>query len=244
MPERLSRREFINASGILLAAAAAGSAGMLTGCLGVPGKTSSPPTSITQLPGVIYSPDTLRANRIPPGQTETSAWPQVQSGSTPALSLQNWSFTLSGEIENPLTMSYAEFTALKTEKVFSDIHCVTRWTRLGNLWEGYSAQMLADMAGLKASARYAIVSGYGGFTTNLPLSDFLQPDVLFAVKHDDADLSPEHGWPLRLVVPRLYFWKSAKWVTGIEFSATDKPGFWESRGYNNHGDPWKEERYS
>lgn len=217
---------------------------MLEGCCSVPGKTSSPPTSITQLLGVIYSSDTLRANRIPPGQTETSQWPQVQADGTPAINLDEWSFSISGEVENEVKLTYGEFTSLAVEKVFSDIHCVTTWTRLNNLWEGFGAQTVTDLVKLKPDARYVIVKAESGFTTNLTLADFLQPDVLFAVKHDDAPLSPEHGWPVRLAVPRLYFWKSAKWVTGIEFSAVDRPGFWESRGYNNHGDPWKEERYS
>jgi DMSO/TMAO reductase YedYZ molybdopterin-dependent catalytic subunit len=244
MPKRVSRREFLRGTGVLLAAAAVGAPALLEGCFGVPGKTSSPPTTISKLPGIIYSPDTLKANRIPPGQTETSNWPQVQAGSTPGINLDNWTFSITGEVENPLTLSYGQFTALPSEKVFSDIHCVTRWTRLNNLWEGFGAQTVADLVKLKADANYVIVSAYGGFTTNLTISDFLQSDVLFAIKHDDTPLTPEHGWPARLVVPRLYFWKSAKWVTGIEFTAVDHPGFWESEGYNNHGDPWKEERFA
>ena len=244
LPKRVSRRQFLQGTGLLLAGAALGSTGMLESCFGIPGKTSSAPPTITQLPGIIYSPDTLRTNRIPPGQTETSAWPQVQGGSTPSINPADWTFTISGEVENPVTLSYGEFTALASEKVFSDIHCVTRWTRLNNLWEGFGAQTVTNLVKLKSTAKFVIVNAYGGFTTNLTISDFLQPDVLFAIKHDDAPLSPEHGWPVRAVVPRLYFWKSAKWVTGIEFSAADKPGFWERDGYNNHGDPWKEERFA
>ncbi|RJO62476.1 MAG: twin-arginine translocation signal domain-containing protein [Dehalococcoidia bacterium] len=245
MPQkRVSRREFLRGTGVLLAAAAAGSPGLLEGCFGVPGRTSSPPTSVTQLPGIIYSPDTLRANRIPPGQTETSAWPQLQASGVPTINLDDWIFTISGEVEKEVILSYGEFTALLSEKVFSDIHCVTRWTRLNNLWEGFGAQTVTNLVKLKTDAKFVIVHAYGGFTTNLTLSDFLQPDVLFTVKHDGTPLIPEHGWPVRLVVPRLYFWKSAKWVTGIEFSAVDQPGFWETRRYNNHGGPWKEERFS
>lgn len=228
----------------MLAAAAAGSPGLLEGCFRLPDRTSSLPTTITQLPGIIYSSDTLRANRIPPGQQETSAWPQLQAGGVPAVNPDDLTFTISGEVEKEVILSYGEFTALAVDKVFSDIHCVTRWTRLNNLWEGLGSQTVTGLVKLKPDAKYVIVHAYGGFTSNLTLSDFLQPDVLFAAKHDDAPLTPEHGWPLRLVVPRLYFWKSAKWVTGIEFSAIDQPGFWETRGYNNHGDPWKEERFS
>jgi DMSO/TMAO reductase YedYZ molybdopterin-dependent catalytic subunit len=143
-----------------------------------------------------------------------------------------------------VVLSYIEFTALQSEKVFLDIHCVTRWTRLNNLWEGFRAQTVTGRVKLKPDANFVIVHVYGGFTANLTLSDFLQQDVLFAVKHDDASLTPEHGWPVRFVVPRRYFWKSAKWVTGIGFSAIDLPGFWEARGYNNHGDLWEEERFT
>jgi DMSO/TMAO reductase YedYZ molybdopterin-dependent catalytic subunit len=239
-----SRREFLKGMGAFLAVVAAGCSTVLEGCLGISGKTSSPPTSLVQLPGVIYSPDTLRANRIPPGQVETNAWPQLQSGGTPSINLDGWTFSITGEVENELTLNYAELIALGLEKVFSDIHCVTTWTRLNNLWEGIGAQTVASSVKIKPDAKYVIVSAFGGFTTNLTLSDFLQPDVLFAFKHDGVSLLPEHGWPLRLVVPRLYFWKSAKWVTGIRFSSTDQPGFWERQGYNNHGDPWKQERFA
>jgi DMSO/TMAO reductase YedYZ molybdopterin-dependent catalytic subunit len=216
----------------------------LEGCFGNTGRTSPPPTTITQLPGVIYSPDTLRADRIPPGQKETSAWPQVQAGPTPSVKLDEWMFTISGEVGNEVKMSYSDFISLQSEKVFSDVHCVTTWTRLNNLWEGFGSQTVANMARVKSSAKFVIIKAENGFTSNFPIEEFLQTDVIFATKHDDSPLTPEHGWPVRLVAPRLYFWKSAKWVTGIEFSTIDKPGFWESRGYNNHGDPWKQERYS
>jgi len=231
-------------TGLFLGGAALGSIALANGCSSFAGRTTSPPTTISQIPGVIYSPDTLRSNRLPPGQIKVSTWPQVQSGSTPKISLDDWSFTISGQVDKEVTLNYGEFTALPNEKVFSDIHCVTTWSRLNNLWEGYGSQTIASLVKLKPEARFVIISASGGFTTNLMLSDFLQMDVLFAIKHDDAPLSPEHGWPVRLVVPRLYFWKSAKWVTGIEFTAEDHPGFWEQVGYNNHGDPWEQERYA
>ncbi len=242
--KRVSRREFLRGTGVLLAAAAAGSSSLLDGCFGVPSKNSSPQNTITPLPGIIYSPDTLRIDRIPPGQTETKAWPQLQSSGVPAINSDDWTFTISGEVEHEVTLIYSEFSALHSQQVFSDIHCVTRWTRLNNLWEGFGAQMVTELVRLRPEAKFVIVHAYGGFTVNLTLSDFLQQDVLFAIKHDDIPLTPEHGWPVRLVVPRLYFWKSAKWVTGIEFSSVDHPGFWETRGYNNRGDPWKEERFA
>ena len=122
--------------------------------------------------------------------------------------------------------------------------CVTTWSKLDNLWEGISTSELKQLVNILPEARFVMVHSAGGFNTNLTLSDFFQPDVLFAIKHNGELLTPEHGYPLRLVVPRLYFWKSAKWVVGVEFMEKDKRGFWESQGYHNHGDPWKEERYS
>ena len=150
--KKVSRREFLKGTGVLLAGAALGSTGMLEGCFGVPGKTSSPPTTITQLPGVIYSTDVFRANRIPPGQTETSQWPYLQADGIPSINLDTWTFTISGEVESQITLSYSEFIALGSKKVFSDIHCVTRWTRLNNLWEGYGAQTVTKMVKLKSDA--------------------------------------------------------------------------------------------
>jgi DMSO/TMAO reductase YedYZ molybdopterin-dependent catalytic subunit len=245
--KKVSRREFLQSTGALLAAAAVSSSWLLEGCLNANpemSSTTAPSSTITQLPCIIYSPDTLKANRIPPGQTETSTWPQVQSGGTPGIVPDDWSFTISGEVENEIVLSYDEFVSLPAVKVFSDVHCVTGWSLLNNLWEGIGAQTVTDLAKLKPEALFVIVHASGGFTANLTLSDFLQQDVLFAVKRNDESLTDGHGWPVRLVVPRLYFWKSAKWVTGIEFSAVDKPGFWERGGYNNHGDPWKEERFA
>jgi DMSO/TMAO reductase YedYZ molybdopterin-dependent catalytic subunit len=245
MSKRVTRREFIKDAGILLGGAAIGSITLANACSGIGGKTTSPPTTpISQIPGVVYSPDTLRANRLPPGQVEVTTWPQEQYGSTPQISVDNWTFTISGEVENNVTLSYADFIALSSERVFSDVHCVTGWSLLNNLWEGYGSQTITDLVKLKSDANFVIVSASGGFTTNLTISDFLQMDVLFAVEHNGSALVPDHGGPVRLVVPRLYFWKSAKWVTGIEFTAADHPGFWESNGYNNHGDPWLEERYA
>jgi DMSO/TMAO reductase YedYZ molybdopterin-dependent catalytic subunit len=192
----------------------------------------------------IISPDTQRENRIPPGQRLTDKWPILHYGSPPPIEPAQWTLTISGLVERKTTITYQEFLALPRIKVFSDIHCVTGWSRLDNLWEGVSTQSIKELVNLLAEARFVMVRSYGGFSTNLTVDDFFQPDVLLAIKHNNQPLSAGHGYPMRLVVPRLYFWKSAKWVTGVEFTDEDQPGFWESYGYHNHGDPWKEERYS
>jgi DMSO/TMAO reductase YedYZ molybdopterin-dependent catalytic subunit len=191
----------------------------------------------------IISPDTLKQNRVPPGQRLTDKWPVLHYGRVPKIDVKKWSFKITGLVDKEITLTYDEFTALPRVEVFSDIHCVTTWSRLNNTWEGVSASIIRDLAAIKGEANYVMVEGAKGFTTNLPLEDFFQEDVLFTLKHDGQDLTAEHGGPVRLVVPRLYFWKSAKWVTGVRFMAKDAPGFWERAGYHMHGDPWKEERY-
>lgn len=193
--------------------------------------------------GIIYSSDTKRPNRVPPGQHLVKDWPVLHYGNVPRIETDKWSFSISGTVEKDLILSYDEFAALPKVRVFSDIHCVTTWSRLDNIWEGPSSQTVAELVKIKPETSFVIVRGAGGFTTNLPLSDFLGEDVLFTFTHDGKPLTAEHGGPVRLVVPRLYFWKSAKWVTGVEFSAKDHPGFWERAGYHNHGDPWTEERH-
>ena len=196
-----------------------------------------------QANGTIISPDTKRANRVPPGQHLTDKWPVLHYGQMPKIEPSQWTLKIFGLVEQERVISYQEFTALPMVKVFSDIHCVTTWSRLNNLWEGLSSNEIKNIVNIDPQARFVIVHAFGRFTTNLTISDFFEPDVLLALKHDDQSIAADHGGPVRLVVPRLYFWKSAKWVTGLEFSAIDKPGFWESNGYHNHGDPWKEERY-
>jgi DMSO/TMAO reductase YedYZ molybdopterin-dependent catalytic subunit len=192
----------------------------------------------------IISPDTERKNRVPPGQRVTGDWPVLQSSSIQHIDTSEWTFTISGLVAGEKKLDYQQFLSLERVRVFSDIHCVTTWSKLDNLWEGPSARLIKGLVEVLPEAGFVVVHAAGGFTTNLTLADFLEPDVLFALKHNDETLSPGHGYPVRLVVPRLYFWKSAKWVTGIEFVAEDRPGFWESHGYHNHGDPWREERYS
>lgn len=195
--------------------------------------------------GVIVSPDTRRPNRIPPHQSRTLKWPVLDASGAPRIDLSNWSFTVQGLVEKPVTWNWEEFQALSRVKVFADFHCVTRWSRLGNLWEGPSTKELIRLVGgLSSKAKYVLVYGHDyGWTTNLPLEHFLAEDALVAITHDGEPLSEEHGGPARLIVPQLYAWKSAKWVAGVEFRETDQAGYWEEDGYHMRGDPWLEERF-
>jgi DMSO/TMAO reductase YedYZ molybdopterin-dependent catalytic subunit len=192
----------------------------------------------------IISPDTKRDNRVPPGQKLIESWPTLHYGNVPKVDTSKWRFRIFGLVNEERSLSFLEFMSLPMTKVFSDIHCVTTWSKLNNLWEGVSTKVLKDLVKIKPEAKYVIIHAHGGFTTNLSLADFFLDDVLFAIKHNSSILTPDHGYPVRLVVPRLYFWKSAKWINGVEFTEEDHPGFWESHGYHNHGDPWTEERYS
>jgi DMSO/TMAO reductase YedYZ molybdopterin-dependent catalytic subunit len=191
----------------------------------------------------ITSPDTLRENRLPPGQRLTDKWPVLHHGKVYHLKPEDWRLKIHGLVDRERIITFSEFTALPPVEVFSDIHCVTTWSRYNNTWEGISTSALKGLVAIGPAARYVMVEGEGGFTTNLPLSDFFAEDALFALKHDGQPISAEHGGPVRLVVPRLYFWKSAKWVSGVKFMAENTPGFWEDAGYHLHGDPWTEERY-
>ena len=183
------------------------------------------------------------AERLPPGQYLTKGWPVLHSGDVPRPRLTGWTFRVWGLVEQPREWSYEEFLALGQARVECDVHCVTRWSKLDNVFEGVPFRVVADLVRPKPEAQYVMVHAENNFTANLPLADLLRDTVLFANKHDGRDLEPDHGWPLRLVVPHLYFWKSAKWIRGLEFRADDAPGFWESYGYHMRGDPWKEERY-
>jgi DMSO/TMAO reductase YedYZ molybdopterin-dependent catalytic subunit len=193
--------------------------------------------------GIIVSQDTKRENRVPPGQHLTDKWPVLHYGPVPKIHPSKWSVRIFGLVEKEKTLNYEDFMSLPKAKVFSDIHCVTTWSRLDNLWEGVSTGELKKLVKIAPEARFVIVHAAGSFTTNLSIDDFFAADVLLASKHNDEEISADHGGPVRLVVPCLYFWKSAKWINGVEFVLRDKPGFWESAGYHNHGDPWKEERY-
>jgi DMSO/TMAO reductase YedYZ molybdopterin-dependent catalytic subunit len=194
----------------------------------------------------IVSPDILRDNRIPPHQVLTRKWPVLHEGSTPVFDLARWSFHIWGYVNQSWECTYDEFLSLPRVQVQADMHCVTRWSKLDNHWEGVSTRAVLSHVQVPPEARFVMVHCEHGFTTNLPLDDFLAEDCLFAWKHNGQDLEPDHGYPLRLVVPRLYAWKSAKWVRGIELMLDDKAGFWEAwehGGYHMRGDPWQEERF-
>jgi DMSO/TMAO reductase YedYZ molybdopterin-dependent catalytic subunit len=182
--------------------------------------------------------------RLPPGQVRTDKWPVLHYGSVPRVDLATWDFRVDGLVKQPVRWTYEEFLALPQVQVKSDIHCVTRWSRFDNLWQGVSFKEVLRHVEVEPEARHAVIHAEQGFTTNLPLTELEQDDVLFAHRHEGLDLTPDHGWPLRLVVPRRYFWKSAKWVRRVELVADDRPGFWERNGYHNEADPWREERFS
>ena len=181
--------------------------------------------------------------RVPPGQYLTDRFPVLHYGGVPRLDKATWDFRIWGLVEEEKRWTFDQFRALPAREVVADIHCVTRWSKLDTRWEGVGTQELLSHVRLKPEARYVLVHAEQGFTANLPLDDFLREENLFAWRYDGKELAPEHGGPLRLVVPSLYFWKSAKWVRGVELLAKDRPGFWEGYGYHNRGDPWKEERF-
>ncbi|MEZ6058530.1 MAG: sulfite oxidase-like oxidoreductase [Planctomycetaceae bacterium] len=203
-----------------------------------------PPVPVGLSADVVISPDTLRADRIPPGQVRTRKWPVLHATTVPQIDLAEWTLTITGLVEHPLRWSWDEFRAFPRVQVFADFHCVTRWSRLGNLWEGVLVSDLLRHAGIDPRAKFAIVGGAdAGWTTNLPIEYLLSPDTLLADTHDGSPLDADHGGPVRLIVPRLYAWKSAKWVTNLHLVESDSPGYWEQLGYHSHGDPWTEERY-
>jgi DMSO/TMAO reductase YedYZ molybdopterin-dependent catalytic subunit len=183
------------------------------------------------------------AGRIPPGQTRTQKWPVLTYGETPRVDRARWTFRIFGAVAREARWTWAEFAGLPRVRVVSDVHCVTRWSRLDNAWEGVRPRELLAQAGPRPDAAYVMVHAEGGYTTNLPLPALLDDDVVLAVTHDGVPLPADHGGPVRLVVPRLYFWKSAKWVTGFELMTEDRPGLWEAAGYHMRGDPWREERF-
>lgn len=183
-------------------------------------------------------------HRLPPGQYLTERWPVLHYGSVPPFDPDTWDFRVFGEVEQPLRLTWEEFQRLPRVSVIADMHCVTRWSHLDNHWEGVAFRAILDLVKPKPSARFVLFHCDGGYTTNLPLAVVDDDDVLFALKHDGADLTPEHGFPVRVVVPKRYAWKSAKWVRAVEFLTEDRPGFWEQYGYHNNADFWKEERFA
>ena len=182
-------------------------------------------------------------SRLPPGQYLTEKWPVLHAGSIPTTDLSTWDFRVFGEVEEPVTLTWEELTALPAREVTVDIHCVTRWSRFDTGFKGVHWSELAKLVRPKASARYAVAHAEQDYTANVPLEALEDESALIAYEADGEPLTPEHGWPLRLMIPSRYFWKSAKWLRGIELRAVDEPGFWERLGYHNDADYWKEERY-
>ena len=183
-------------------------------------------------------------DRLPSGQKVVEDFPVLTYGSTPVIEVKDWNLRLYGALEEEANFSWAELTALPQVTTECDIHCVTSWSKMDTTWEGVSIRTLLDRVQLSPHAKAAIVHSYGGYTTNLLMDDLLQDKVMVAHRHNGQPLPPEHGGPIRLLVPHLYFWKSAKWISGIEFVEENLPGFWENYGYHMRGDPWKEERFS
>ncbi len=181
--------------------------------------------------------------RLPPGQSLTLKWPVLHYGSVPHFDPATWDFRIFGAVDKPVRLSWDEFNRLPRIQLTSDFHCVTRWSRFDNHWEGVAFRELLKLVQLKPSARYVLLHAEQGFTANVPLADLDRDNVLFATHHDGQPLPPDHGYPLRLIVPHLYAWKSVKWIRGMEFLEQDAPGFWEQNGYHMYGDPWKEQRF-
>jgi DMSO/TMAO reductase YedYZ molybdopterin-dependent catalytic subunit len=182
-------------------------------------------------------------NRLPPGQRLTVDWPVLDLGITPNLDIGDWSLSVGGAVETPLSWTWDQFMAQPQTELVTDIHCVTTWSRYDNTWRGVSARHLLEQVRPRPGADFIMFRSYDGYTTNVPLARFADDDVMLAHSWQGAPLTREHGGPVRVVIPKLYFWKSAKWLRAITFMDKDSPGYWEMRGYHDEGDPWKEERY-
>ena len=183
-------------------------------------------------------------DRLPPGQRLIREWPVLTYGGTPMVELADWNLQVWGEVEQERILSYEQFAEIGVSEKKNDIHCVTHWSRYDNTWDGVLLSDLFEALGVKESATHVMFHCYGGYTSNVPMADIRADDhAMLAIAHDGKPLEPMHGGPVRAVIPSLYFWKSAKWVGGLEFMNRDAPGFWEMYGYHMHGDPWLEERY-
>lgn len=188
--------------------------------------------------------DMRDAGRLPPGQSLTLKWPVLHQGPIPRFDPAKWNFRIFGLVEEPLQLSWQEFSTLPQTEVLADMHCVTRWSKFDNRWGGLLTTELVTRVKVRPEARHVMVHADYDYSANMPLTDFLRATTIFAFRHDGEPLAYEHGYPLRLVVPNLYAWKSVKWVRGIEFLDRETPGFWEENGYHIYGDPFKEQRYS
>ena len=183
------------------------------------------------------------AGRLPPGQSLTLKWPVLHVGAVPEFDPASWRFSVAGLVARPFELSWVEFQSLPRVRVRADFHCVTTWSKFDNVWEGVSMRTIVDRARPTREARYVIQHCDGGYTTNTPLDDLLEDNVLLADTHSPEPLTPEHGGPLRMIIPHLYAWKSSKWIRGLEFVDRDRAGYWEERGYHMHGDPKREQRF-
>ena len=204
-----------------------------------------PAKRVDRLRRVTRRPDNNRGGRVPPGQFVTEKFPVLHYGNVPAVELATWDFRVFGLVETPITLTWDEFRALPETMLTTDIHCVTRWSKLDTTWSGVAWRDFIEAAGVRFSldASHLMAHCENNFTTNLPLDVLDDPETMFAWEYEGEPLTPEHGWPLRLLVPKRYFWKSAKWIRGIEFMAGDRPGFWERNGYHMNGEYWREERF-
>lgn len=191
----------------------------------------------------ITSPDVYRKERVPAGQFLTNSFPVLHYGQTPKIDIKNWTFKIWNSVSLELELSYEIFSRFPKVQLHCDIHCVTKWSKLDTHWVGVQAKELLNVFTPDPSSTHVLVHAWNNWSTNLTLEDFFQDDVVFATEYEGQPVTAEHGGPVRLVVPRLYFWKSAKWVTGVQFLSKEVLGFWEKYGYHSHGDPWKEERY-
>jgi len=188
--------------------------------------------------------DPALAARVPPGQVLTAKWPVLTYGRTPRFDPRTWTFRCFGLVEREVVWTWPEFLALPRVRMVSDVHCVTRWSRLDNEWEGVSIREIMTRVAPRPEAAFVLQHADPDYTTNISLADLIDDDVILALRHNGRDLPPDHGGPMRLVVPKLYFWKSAKWLRAFEFLEVNPPGFWEQNGYHMRGDPWNDERYA
>ncbi len=191
-----------------------------------------------------FIPKRAQNDRLPPGQYEERGFPVLSLGPTPEVSKAAWKLEVAGLVDNNLSWNWDEFLKLPQEDLTKDIHCVTKWSKFDSKWKGVSMDEIMKLAGVQNTATHLIAHSYDGYSTNLPIEDVSNGKAWVAFSYDSKDIPAEHGGPARLLVPHLYFWKSAKWLSKLEFTNKDKPGFWEIRGYHNYGDPWKEQRYT